>query len=246
MTNKRVYLTPSLFRKLDTIARTEVGSIVAVYPRGSAAGEPLGYVAAMADSVYNCPRHEAERSGVLWSASDDVTHVATDMTVIYMANYIELGRIPGSGREFDWSNIPTSKLYEFLLWHEIAHIVCGDTSFNFNFQSSVLWSDPVHRRSFAMLRRGQEIRADRYAWSKLFQTSAMPKKLLGDTKADVLLSFVDDHELKYRNFPVKIPPPISIKPDEYIYWKHKKEGIPWAGPAKALARNQAAAEQLPV
>ena len=232
------YLTPKLYRKLDTIARTEVGSIIAVYAHDPY--KPWGYVDVMADSVYNCPKHEMERDGRRFNVDDSVTHVNTDRKVIYMANYIKLGMEPTNvKRELNYNKIPSSKAYEFLLWHEIAHIKQGDTNLMFDVQCQGLLNEPEHQLGFAVMRKGQEIRADRWAWSKVFPTISMPKLPMKSDYFDHCLSVLEYYESTYRKFPVTIPSPISTNPDEYIYWKHAKDGIPWAGPAKVYARKQA-------
>jgi len=92
------------------------------------------------------------------------------LRVIKLANKICLPIFYNGPRpEMDYSGVPLEMVYEFLVWHEIAHVVLGAVGIEF---TGWWWEmDSWIRRLFVA---EMERRADKYAWEMLFPNIPMP------------------------------------------------------------------------
>ena len=110
------YLTPALFRELDTLARTFAGKPIVVEPAEGMKGY-FGYVNPMCSSV-------RIRLG---------ERLCKDMVLITITNKIDLDAFAGNKvGVLDWTAIPAEDAFRFVAWHEIAHVIHLDQLLYFN------------------------------------------------------------------------------------------------------------------
>lgn len=202
------YLTPALFRELDTLARTFAGKPIIVEPVDKMEG-CWGYVSPWARGLVIRLGEKAcdERSCITLSNAIDLDAFAVDKTGI-----LDLGAVPAEN------------VYRFVAWHEIAHVVHVDAITYFNMDMDVTPVD-IKRRVYRLA----EHRADRYAWDILYPGKEMP--LLPG--AEVHLAEIAETavtcrailEKGKRRKPIK---PMPTDPFQYVPVCHAKKGIPWA------------------
>jgi hypothetical protein len=106
-----VYLTPALFRRLDLIARRDVGRPIEVESEEAMEG-CIGRLNVMCGDV--C----ADTRTICTAQPNWI-----EMGVISLAPRIPVAKMYGSRRpEIDWSKVPTNRLFEFVVQHEIGHV----------------------------------------------------------------------------------------------------------------------------
>ena len=201
------YLTPALFRELDTLARTFAGKPLVVERAEEMKGY-FGYVSPMCTSV-------RIRLG---------ERMCKDMVLITITNKIDLDAFAvNKVGVLDWSVIPVEDAFRFVLWHEIAHVTHLDPWLCFNTDLGA-FSMKV-RRGFWRL---AEVRADRHAWDVLYPGKEMPllpgaeEHLAEIAETAVTCKTILD-KVKRRK-PVE---PLSTDPRDFVPVAHEA-GIPWA------------------
>lgn len=127
--------------------------------------------------------HEAGEHGDSWgmsgvmamSAVDDATDPRTrfcEHGYISLATRIGVDEVRKARRpELDLSHVPLLRLYEFILWHEIAHKI-----WNFPLSSFVLArpGDDRYDRLYSKACHINEVLADRFAWARVFPGKPLP------------------------------------------------------------------------
>lgn len=92
--------------------------------------------------------------------------------LITIAESFSIEQMKSSNRpEINWEAIPTDKVIDFVLWHELGHKVWNFCQFDIflkklNFDRNMLYR----------VRKCNEILADRFAWEKLFPGEKLPIK----------------------------------------------------------------------
>ncbi len=202
------YLTPALFRELDTIARTFAGRPIIV-ERAEAMGGRYGFASAWAMGL-------VIRLGEPWRA---------ERSCITIANRVDLDTLgKGPARVLDWTAIPAGDVYRFVTWHEIAHVIHMDAMTYFNMDMDVTPVD-IKRRVYRLV----EARADRHAWDVLYPGKEMPllpgaeEHLAEIEETAITCRAILEKEKRRR--PIE---PLTTDPCQYVPVCHAEKGIPWA------------------
>jgi len=208
----QLILDPETFRRLDILTRKE-------------AGMPL-HVFSWQKGIQCWGRAEQKKALVLNVPTPD-GYCSEMMYLIDIANRIDMDQFvkKSSPPWLDHGEIPVKKVYEWLVWHEIAHVKFGDMTAWAHFEKKGM--QPPWQQH---LRWCAELRADRYAWGKIAPGIKMPvysktKKSSETVKKfdETLKKYRDDFEYLRRKDII----PISTDPNEYVPWFHS-EGIPFA------------------
>lgn len=201
------YLTPALFRELDTLARTFAGKPIVVERAEEMKGY-FGYVNPMAAGV-------RIRLG---------ERLCKEMVVITLANKIDLDAFAvNKAGVMDWTAIPAEDAYRFVAWHEIAHVIHLDQLLYFEMAMAGIPMDIKLR-----VWRLAETRADRHAWDVLYPGKAMPllpgaEEYLAEIKETAKRHKAILSKAK-RKKPVE---PLSTDPRDFVPLGHEA-GIAWA------------------
>ncbi|HEX4331904.1 MAG TPA: hypothetical protein VH040_07185 [Usitatibacter sp.] len=148
-----IVLTPALFAELDAISRTMAGSALEVIPLEEMPNT-IARVNYLMGSGYKDSRI---RDGVC----------KIDLSIIQIANRIEADQVATWPRpELDFSKITPCDLYHFALWHEIGHRLHDLDRW------VSLCSEPADHNVVRWL---NEVRADRFAWNKVYPGAAVPR-----------------------------------------------------------------------
>lgn len=200
-------LTEKQFRKLDILVRKKAGDVLELYRHESR--DDFAYMSMMAGDV------------VIDTNKMDAQYTMTEKGIINLINQIDIERLKATNRpEMDWAKLPTNKIYEFIVLHEIAHTKQNSIDIAFKLRN------PKGRR-LAM-----EVNADRQAWKWLFPDTTFPikKDLTGDNKKvikKVLIEFEEylcfDESLEDKEKRLQLP----IDPNRYMPLSHYKHGIPF-------------------
>ncbi|MEL7640734.1 MAG: hypothetical protein AAGU21_13915 [Solidesulfovibrio sp.] len=202
------YLTPSLFRELDALARTFAGRPIIV-ERAEKMKGCYGFASAWALGLVT-------RLGEPWQ---------TERSCITLANKIDLDAFAvNKTGVLDLAAIPAEDAYRFVTWHEIAHMIHLDALTCFNMDMDVT-PTAIKRRVYRLV----EARADRHAWDVLYPGKEMP--LLPG--ADEHLAEIEETavtcrailEKEKRRRPIE---PLTTDPFQYVPVCHAEKGIPWA------------------
>ncbi|MBT0654348.1 hypothetical protein [Geomobilimonas luticola] len=207
----QLILDPGTFRRLDILTRTE-------------AGMPL-HVFSWQKGIQCWGRAEQQKVLVLNVPTPD-GYCSEMMYLIDIANRIDMDQFvkKSSHPWLDNGEIPLEKVYEWLVWHEIAHVKFGDMNAWEHFKKKgfqLAWREH--------LKWCTELRADRYAWGKIAPGKEMPSFSKTRESREAVKKF-DATLKKYRNdFELlrrdRITP-ISTNPNEYVPWFHS-EGLPF-------------------
>ena len=165
--------------------------------------------------------------------SKDCEVVVDEKPVIDLANKIPIEEIENAER-FEvrlGENVPLNCIYEWIVWHEIHHILNMDAMIGFDIKSN---REPMIRSKITKTRvlQAMELQADRAAWKRFFPKSG-PGRLDNNSLVREIEKYVDTLERirnKYRKRIKKhkelVPAPVT--PGQYMPYTHAKEGIPWA------------------
>jgi hypothetical protein len=205
-----VYLTPETFTRLDAITRARVGRAIRVCPPEEMKGN-------MADVD--------PWIGHVGFVVDGKVVSGKGVGIIRLANQINVEMFKVASRpEMDWAAIPPLMIYDFLIWHEIGHVVMGHMKWCDDYP----WNH-MDKKSIFLAKAEMERRADRYAWGVLFPYQFLPKK----KNPEISLKDLDKFAKKYRKFfeqPERSFEPLSCAPGDAVLTCHRENGIPWAEP----------------
>jgi hypothetical protein len=149
-----------------------------------------------------------------WSRT---ARIVKEIAVIQLANSIDLSSaVPYYG--INWHDLPKNLVYEFVVWHEVAHIIFGDQMAMIMARITCSNDD---LNDFLALREAVEIRANRYAWGSVF-SSPLPASL---TKKwpDCLMALEKFHHFSLQ----RERPSIPLNSSQLVPWRHHKSGIPF-------------------
>jgi len=211
-----VYLTPEALVRLDSITRSRVGRPVNVLPPEKMEGI---FAASSCWAVGICVN----------PGDPPQERYYKDGAAIDLVNQIEVARFGSAPRpEMDWSAIPPHTIYDFLIWHEIGHLVMGHHAVIGLNDSRAPW-DPMDDRERFLARAEMERRADRYAWGVLFPGTSLPVR----KNPEFNLKEMDKFTRKYKRFfeqPERSFDPLTSVPGSMVLEGHLKRGIAWAEP----------------
>ena len=225
----RVYLSYENYRRLDVITRQKIGKPLLVIDtdqyKQEFPGEKLdfGHVGLFKGLVTRVP---AEGGG----------YVDRDMgDIISTFNYINLDAYHRAD-EADWIDrreIPKELIYDYIVWHEIAHIIHGDIpSMRHMIEQGLVTEDEVINKTGngGPIKALQEYRADCYAWSKVFPGRDMPGRFDSPNIERGFRHGINILSRKYGDalemFKLGKIEPISLDPEEYIPAIHAECGLP--------------------
>jgi len=224
-----IRLTPELFREFDILVRTEAGCVLSVFDWTDQ--KSFASFSYQAEGVY---KNSDVREG---------PGCYCEVPFIKLPNQIDTDRfVRESGREMDYGAVPKDCIYRFLIFHEIGHALYGYC--NLPFAENLRRHDvETQVRLSNLFHAANELRADRYAWNRLFPGRPFPNRpdqeeilkknnLLSEISTpirsfDEIWKFMDSHKEWFPSEPKKVDP-ISINPKEMVPISHIKEGIPWA------------------
>ena len=206
--SRYTYLTPALFRELDTLARTFAGKPIIVEQAEEMKGR-FGYVESWAQGLL-----------IRWGENR-----YAEKSCIFLANKIDLEAFAvNKTGVLDLASIPWWNVFRFVAWHEIAHVIHRDALIYFGMDMDTTTVDTKR-----WVYRLAEARADRYAWDILYPGREMPltpgaEEHLAEIEetADTCRAILEKEK---RRRPIE---PLSTDPFEYIPVPHVKHGIPWA------------------
>ena len=205
--SRLTYLTPALFRELDTLARTFAGKPIVVERAEEMKGY-FGWVNPMCSSV-------RIRLG---------ERLCKDMVLITITNKIDLDAFAvNKAGVMDWAAIPAEDAFRFVAWHEITHVIHLDQLLYFNMDMDGVPMD-IKRRVYRLA----EVRADRHAWDVLYPGKEMPLLPGAEEHLSEIKTTARRHksilDKAKRKKPVE---PLSTDPRDFVPLAHEK-GIPWA------------------
>lgn len=215
--NNKIILNQETFSHVDSMARIHAGQPIMVYEENDK--DPFAYVSCWALGVFDTRKTPAV--------------VQKEMALIQLANQICLKKWKKIERpEIDWAAVPTEKIYDFLICHEISHVVNGHSMMYFDLQlSGEYFADRTEKsqrfkvnQKFRYLKTAAEMVADREAWEMMFPGKPLPLKSdLNDIheKCNSMMEFLEGCKKR------KITP-ITTDPRQYVPYEHEKNGIPWA------------------
>jgi hypothetical protein len=157
-------LTPDVFRAIDILARRHAGRPFRIMAPSEMEGD-WGRMQVMADNVYADLRRLSNHGS---------RSLFREIGIFEIANQINVAEFHAASRpEIDLSLVPKERIYEFVAWHEIGHVVD-----NFS------WLDSIRNEAWMALadtnthdnarHKLNEILADRYAWSRMFPERSLP------------------------------------------------------------------------
>ena len=225
---KMIYLTLENYRRLDVITRQKIGKPLAVFDVDALKEEfphmdiPFANVGMFKGLVTRVPTGNG--------------YTEEDMGAIpYLANYIDSSFDERGGPWLDQRKTPRELIYDFIVHHEIAHILHGDIAFIHHLvgKGKLSQSDVNNKTDKAeTIRMMFEYRADKYAWSKVCPGQDMPQRLdLGisnETEKAIknMQLVMRAHEAELYEAELKNIKPISLDPDEYVPAVHVPGGPP--------------------
>jgi len=165
-------LSHSQYRELAEVAKREAGSILSVHKfRDKGCWGLMSWM--VAGAVIDTTNPASKRIEASW---------------ISLADRINLNAFHAAYRpEIDWSAVPASRVYEFLLWHEIGHQL--ENFFVFDLLKA---QDPSIPGKVQMI---NEVLADRFAWRQLFPDQPLPLRRTLSVRDQSLIST----DLEYLN-----------------------------------------------
>lgn len=159
---KVIKLTPELFRELDILIRTEAGSPLSVF-ESKDKPHTFAYYTPYAEGVY------------FYSDIIEGSGCCREVSFIRVANQIDINRFgEDTEREKDRGTIPKDYIYRFLIFHEMSHKLRDRRDFELvkEFAEIVPGYDfnafKARERLSNLFYAANELRADRYAWERLF------------------------------------------------------------------------------
>ena len=168
-------LSRSMYRDYALLAKQHAGSALQVSTYS--AMNCWGAIDPMARGIYKDAK--------------DVSSHATEGSVIKIADRINVNRFQSAMRpELDWSAIPGKMVYEFVLWHEIGHIINNLCSFDLLQAKGLKEPLPIILRKLGWV---NETLADRFAWNTLFPKKKLPlNPKLPKERPQMINSWIDE------------------------------------------------------
>lgn len=158
-------LTPQVFRALDRRVRKQSGGVLMVCTPDEMHGL-WGSAGGMAGDVFIDTR-------LLGNAKHD-GGVCAHAADIRITNQIKVLDFQGAQRpEIDLRKIPANRIYEYLVWHEMGHLLENFDPWGL-FGKGVP-ADYANRDDVrSALSQLNEVMADRFAWSQMFPDQRLP------------------------------------------------------------------------
>lgn len=211
--SRMIRISKPLYARLDKLARAEGGCPLRVRTQKQLPGDRLWAQVVENAWVY-------QKAG----RTEKVRH-----TVIDVVNEFDLELFHNSIRpEMDYSAIPQSRAYEFLVWHEIGHLTQGIPG------TFLIWGWLVIKIDPNLTKFLMELKADRFAWRAMFPHRPLAQKdpAPGNPTVDEISSFYDGHRQVFHEYAQAVSlRPLIAASDEMVPIEHvDPPGIPWAGP----------------
>jgi len=178
-------------------------------------------------------------SGVMaMSSVDDATDPHTGFSehgYISLASRISVTEVRSANRpELDLAQVPLLRLYEFTLWHEIAHKI-----WNFPLASFFLArpGDERYDRYYHKVRHINEVLADRFAWARVFPGKALPvRKDLSFAERRQIDLDLEGLQLGLGSLKLRLRAPLPAGQYRSVSTRMLKEGgtAAWIGPSALL------------
>lgn len=159
-------LTPQVFRRIDVIARRHAGRPFRVKKAEEMDGA-WGRCDLMVDDTFRDLRKLSDRR--------QTGSVYAEIGILDISNVISVAKFHRANRpEIDLSKIPAERIYEFVAWHEIGHVVDNFDHWAPILQSAsdnLLRDEPTWK---SVLGKLNEVLADRFAWDQMFPGILLP------------------------------------------------------------------------
>lgn len=223
-------LSPKLFRRLELIARSQ-GCVLQVR-EAAEMGNNWGCVNFMAQGVYEDLRAPKLK--------------CYETALIDIAPRFHVSQFHGSCRpELDWSQVPSAKAWEFLVWHEIGHLKDNIKHFGVvaDKDPKVIASQKEWSTALYVV---NEVLADRFAWNAVFPDQPIPICPRRTHSAEYVSEWLERLDARYGRSGRREMKPLPTDPLCHVPWQHVKRGIPYERPedresfAKALTEARAA------
>jgi len=207
-------LTPMLFRELDVLSRNEAGTplVVEEYPMEQPG---FAYFSPWAKKVY-------------LNVKINLTGLLCEKSLIVIANQIPIELLREAGVELDWSKIPINLIYHFFVYHEIYHKFYDYFEIELFASRSKPATDILRDRENRMLFSfAREMRADRFAWRRLFPRGPLPIHARHKEMVQRARTFMKEYKQYFPKKPRWTSTPISTNLDEMVPAQHAEKGIPF-------------------
>lgn len=207
-------LSPRTFRRLDLIAR-QCGYVVTVVPAEEMGKNCWGQVNPMCDSLYQ---------------DLTVPHLrGVEIQTIQITSRIPVDAFHKAQRpEIDLGGIPRSKIWDYVIWHEIGHL-----RGNFDLLGPQLdrdLSDPSIKREWVHAHRVIiEVLADRYAWAAIGEGRPLPVHPRRPIAEAFISEWIAKLDARYGRMPGK-DRLLPTEPFKYVPTRHMKAGIAFEDP----------------
>src|SRR5690242_18518271 len=227
-------LTPQVFRRIDVLARRHAGRPFRIKKSEEMEGM-WGQWNLMAEGVFRDVRKLGSQT--------QAAGVFVEIGVFDISNEIRVAEFHGATRpEIDLSEIPPERIYEFVAWHEIGHVVD-------NFDH---WAPILQRNEHSALRdehvwegcqhKLNEVLADRFAWKRMFPGRALPVR----EGCEDVSAWVDDWIARLSKAGVQrgIDPKckqcsLDTNGLKFVPASHINKRIPWSNLARPEIKNNA-------
>jgi hypothetical protein len=222
-----LYLTPKLYERLDLLARVWAGKTISVFDLDR---ERDGFM-----PQYHWAHCSPWSAGIYRKGRQSVVD---ESPVLHIANKIPLEEIRTANRpEIDLDkDIPLNCFYEWLVWHEIEHLLNGDGVIGFRLQ---MQDEPKvkDKRTRQRIEQAMEVQADRASFDRLFPNDVLLAKHRSEEKMQMVneienyFPLLEELRAKYRKEEIR---PAPVTPGEYVLKDHRDGHIPWAKEIEAL------------
>lgn len=207
-------LTPRTFRRLDLIAR-QCGYVVRVVSVEEMGENCWGRVNPMSDSLYQ---------------DLTVPHLrGVEIQSIQIASRIPVDAFHQAQRpEIDLRGISRSKIWDYVIWHEIGHLRGNFDLLGPQFDRDL--NDPLIKREWVHAHRVIiEVLADRYAWAAIGEGRPLPVNPRRPIAEAFISEWIAKLDARYGRKPDK-DRLLPTEPFKYVPTSHMKAGIPFENP----------------
>lgn len=205
---QRVLLTPKLYRQLDLVAR-KFGTAIQVEPLK---GGTWGKVEPLAQGLYEDLRDPSK--GMLEQSLISVTNRIN-------VNHFWLAKRP----ELDLSGIPRERIFEWVVYHEIGHLLHNYSVMDVYLNSADdICSDL--RRWMWRASVVNEVLADRFAWETMFPGRQLPKSAFGVEFSEKVSGAMAEMHFRFGDPVRRTRAPLPTDELTMVPWRHIAHGVP--------------------
>lgn len=231
--NNLVPLTPDTFHRLDQITRSMAGRPLCVFDYREVE-QRFAYVSAWMMGVYDC------------TDQDEGPRLQGEKGVIHLANAVDIDEVRAMDRpEIDLGFLDKSNVWDYLVLHEVAHVINRDAMFQIDLQfrtdfrvwkkkliqvegKSFLVDKPSVSPEYHGVFTALEMEADRMAWGMLCPGKLMPVHGRRDYLIEDLEAILQRFEVdRLKEGKGKAIIPLDTNPLRFVPSPHVTEGIPW-------------------